>query len=211
MDDRPIEPLAFTGETLGPLFAYDPAAEEVAALLGAFAGIDADAAAVAWPFGVEDDVRAALRIMKDGLSAWPDKTALAREYRRLFVGPGRKACPPWGSVYTDRDGVIFGATALDLHDWLGEHGIARSQRDRMPDDHIGTMLELLAWIARNNPELVGEYLSKHLLTWAPHFLEKMEVAARHPFYRGLSQLTFASLDGVRTTWALEVPKLRFYR
>ena len=34
------------------------------------------------------------------------------EYRRLFVGPGHLPAPPWGSVYTDRECVIFGEATL---------------------------------------------------------------------------------------------------
>ena len=61
------------------------------------------------------------------------------------------------------------------------------------------------------PELVDDYLRDHLLTWAPHYLEVLEGATTHPFYRGLAQLTRASLEGLGAARELSVTLPRFYR
>lgn len=76
---------------------------------------------------------------------------LTWEYRRLFIGPGAKPAPPWGSVYTDRECVVFGATTLELRAWMREHGVARTADEKTPEDHIGLMLALMAWLAQNSP------------------------------------------------------------
>lgn len=136
--------------------------------------------------------------------------ALTWEYRRLFVGPGHKAAPPWGSVYTDHDRVIFGLTTLDLRRWMREHGIERLGGPKDPEDHIGLMLELMTWLARNRPADLDEYLQLHFLTWAPHFLARMENVTTHAFYRGLARLTRLSLEGVRDCRGLRVVEPRFY-
>ena len=136
---------------------------------------------------------------------------LTWEYRRLFIGPGAKPAPPWGSVYTDRECVVFGATTLELRAWMREHGVARTADEKTPEDHIGLMLALMAWLAQNQPTDLGEFLSLHFLTWAGHFLDELADAAEHPFYEGLARLTRASLDGVQKTLGLEVVVPRFYR
>ena len=68
-----------------------------------------------------------------------------QEYRRLFVGPAPKPAPPWGSVYTDRECVVFGESTLALRAWMRAQGIARLVDDKTPEDHIGLMLVLMAW------------------------------------------------------------------
>ena len=83
--------------------------------------------------------------------------------------------------------------------------------DRMPDDHIGLMLSLLATLTEERPELVEEYLSEHLLPWAPHYLGLLEVCAEHPFYKGLALLTKATLKGAQGELSLVVIEPRFYR
>ena len=137
---------------------------------------------------------------------------LAAEYRRLFVGPAKKAAAPWGSVYTDKDQVVFGASTLALRDWLRTSGVeVHREGGEEPEDHIGTMLELMAWLAENRPELLDEYLRLHLLTWAPHFLTLMQGATTSDFFAGLAELTRESLLGIQDALELEVVEPRFYR
>ena len=93
---------------------------------------------------------------------------------------------------------------------LMHEGLAEGQSDE-PEDHIGTMLVLLAWLAEERPELVDEFLRDHLLTWSSHFLEQLEEAAEQPFYEGLANLTRKSLEGLQEECELEVIYPRFYR
>ncbi|WP_165050415.1 MULTISPECIES: Tat proofreading chaperone DmsD [unclassified Adlercreutzia] len=210
--DHVLEQVAFVGETLGPLFLNDPGrgGEATRAALASFAALDARAAAAEWPFVDEEEARASLELMRAGAAAGVDD-ALVWEYRRLFVGPAKKAAPPWGSVYTDRECVVFGASTLELRAWMRAHGIERLGDKAEPEDHIGLMLLLMTWIADNRPELLDEYLREHLLTWAGHFLSLVEREAGHPFYEGLARLARASLEGVRVSRGLEVIYPRFYR
>lgn len=210
-DAGALEALVFIGETLGPFFLQDPKTGNANASFEAMASLDADAAAAEWPFMNEDEARLALRAMVEGLSKGVQDDDLMWEYRRLFIGPGPKPTPPWGSVYTDRECVVFGASTLALRAWMRAHGIERTTDDKTPEDHIGLMLELMAWIARNQPQDLDEFLRLHLLTWSSHFLEQLAEAANHPFYEGLARLTHASLEGVRCERGLEIDYPRFYR
>lgn len=202
--------VALVGEVLAPFFLEDPKLGTAGASFQAMASLDVDAAASEWPFVDAPNASECLVMMRDGLSAGVDD-GLIWEYRRLFAGPGHKAAPPWGSVYTDRESVMFGTSTLDLRQWMREQGIERLGDANDPEDHIGLMLELMVWIARNRPECLDDYLRLHLLTWAPHFLELVERETSHLFYRGLARLTRSSLEGIRDARDLHVEIPRFYR
>ncbi|MGI6591150.1 MAG: molecular chaperone TorD family protein [Eggerthellaceae bacterium] len=207
-------PIAFVGTVLGPFYTHDPKrdADTIGPSFQAIADLDVEQAAKDWPFVKAPVAQEALGEMQEGLDDEHSGAPLAKEYRRLFIGPEHKPVPPWGSVYTDSDQVMFGKTALDLHDWLRRNGIAVKKGDAdLPDDHIGTMLEIMAWIAQNKPELLEEYLCDHFLTWAPHYLEEFEQEAKHPFYHGLALLTLESLQGIQRMFGLTVITPRFYR
>jgi TorA maturation chaperone TorD len=201
---------AFIGRALGPFFLEDPKSGNAGSLYEALAALDPEEAAVEWPFVADELACRFIRQMQEGLAA--DFDALLWEFRRLFsTGPVRKPAPPWGSVYTDVEPVIFGATTLELRSWMKEQGIAFKSSERVPEDHIGLMLLLMAWIAEDRPELLEEYLRLHLLTWSSHFFEQLKAATSHPFFQGLAGLTSASLEGLRVQAALVVDYPRFYR
>lgn len=204
-----LDGIVFVGQTLGPLFSEDPKSGDAAALYDALAQMDVSAAAAEWPFCADDIAREALASMQEDIVS--RRAEIVDEYRRLFVGPGHKVAPPWGSVYTDHDGVIFGDSALDLHDWLSANNVLVTVGDHMPDDHIGRMLSLMAWMAQNRPEILGTYLSEHLLTWAAHFLERVRTETALPFFAGLSTLTATTLEGIRRALDLHVEIPQFFR
>ena len=220
LDAATFEGVAFLGNTLAPFFLQDPRTGDAGAEFAAVAVLDAQAAGAEWPFVGEEEAARCLAMMVEGLApscaaeesgAFAADDDLTWEYRRLFIGPGAKPAPPWGSVYTDRECVVFGATTLELRAWMREHGVARIVDERTPEDHIGLLLALMAWLAQYQPENLEEFLRLHLLTWAGHFLDELAEAAEHPFYEGLARLTKASLDGLQDALGLEVETPRFYR
>lgn len=208
--DETLDGIEFIGNALGPLFYYDPKDDAARSSYAAFSALDPKAASQEWPYASHEDAYKALSEMVEGMKDGIDDD-LVWEYRRLFVGPAAKAAPPWGSVYTDRECVIFGESTLELRQWMRHVGIDRLVEDNEPEDHIGLMLMLLSWIATNRPDLTDEYLKSHLLTWAGHFLEIMESEAKHPFYVGLARLTSSSLEGIRDERGIEVEYPRYYR
>lgn len=205
-----LDGIAFIGNTLGPLFYYDPTDPKVQPTLEAFSSLDVSAAAAEWPFVPAAEAEDALRLMADGSAQGVDDE-LVWEYRRLFAGPGKKVVPPWGSVYTDRECVIFGEATLELRAWMRQVGIEKMNDEKEPEDHMGLMLMMLSWISANKPEVLDAFLGDHLLTWSSHFLEEVEDATTHPFYQGLSRLTRLSLEGIQGERGLKVDYPRFYR
>lgn len=206
-----LEAIAFVGEALAPFYLQDPVKGEAGAAFAAMAALDVDEAAAEWPFVNDEEARTDLGLMVTGLSDGTDADDLMWEYRRLFIGPAPKPAPPWGSVYTDRECVVFGASTLELRAWMRERGIARTTDDKTPEDHMGLMLALMAWIARNQPQDLDDFLRLHLLTWSTHFLDQLAEAATHPFYEGLARLTKATLEGIQTERDIDVVYPRFYR
>lgn len=211
MRDDLRERVMFIGNTLGPFFLEDPRKGNIQEAFNAIAALDPNEAAEEWPFVEVATVQPLLQQMREGAASGSDAEELMWEYRRLFVGPAVKPAPPWGSVYTDRECVVFGRSTLALRAWLREKGIERLGDERSPEDHIGLLLLLMAWIADNKPELLGEYLRLHVLTWSSHFLEQLVEIAQHPFYQGLAGLTKESLEGIQDELKLEVEYPRYYR
>lgn len=212
-DQDSLDAVAFVGETLAPFFLNDPSRGALDEALAAFGALDVAAASKEWPFVGGGMAGVALDLMKEGVQAREEDAgeAMKWEYRRLFVGPQALPVPPWGSVYTDRDCVCFGASTLELRAWMRQHGIARTTDEATPEDHIGLLLAMAAWIAREKPELLCEFLELHVLPWSGHLLGQMVEAAQYPFYRGLAMLADSSLRGMAGAFSLTPETPRFYR
>lgn len=210
-DDAARAGAILIGETFGPLFSEDPVQGQAGPVLAAIAELDPESALEEWPFvqNRREAAAAALSELIEG--AKRPRPELAEEYRRLFVGPATKVAPPWGSVYTDYEGVMFGHTALALTDFLVSNGISSQRERHLPDDHFGSLMSLLAWMTREKPGLVPRFAAEHLLTWSGHFLQRVAERSEHPLYRGAARLCDASLQGFQEELALNVRQPRFFR
>ncbi|MEG0070925.1 MAG: Tat proofreading chaperone DmsD [Raoultibacter sp.] len=203
--------IMFVGESLGPFYLEDPERGDITPAFAAIAALGAGEAAQDWPFVDAGVAEGNLALMQDGLAEGLGSEDLIWEYRRLFIGPAPKPAPPWGSVYTDRECVVFGESCLALRQWMREVGIQRATEEQTPEDHIGILLLLMAWIVQNKPEVLEDFLRLHVLPWSSHFLEALTDAAEQPFYEGLARLTRVSLEGLQRELALEVVYPKFYR
>ena len=133
------------------------------------------------------------------------------EYRRLFVGPSHKAAPPWGSVYTDYQEVMFGASTLELRAWMRLRGISQVQCNNMPEDHIGLLIALLDSLLPERLDCALELLQLHLLPWCGHFFGILKRETTHPLYRALARFCNAYLNNVWYITQLSVVIPHFYR
>ena len=213
-DETACEGAAFVGNTLSPLFLEDPLRGCAGPLFSALHSLDPQEAAESWPFVSNTAAVADALAAMTGSFDPNDGTSmeqLTREYRRLFVGPGKLPAPPWGSVYTDKEGVIFGEGNLQLRAWLRAHGIERSTGENVPDDHMGNLLALMATVAAQQPDALDELLALHLLPWSSHYLGQLRDAAEHPFYQGLAALAQLTLEAMGDWRALEVQQPEFFR
>lgn len=196
MKDSIRKKIAFVGNVLAPFYLNDPTNIYIQKMLDEMADLEVSEAERQWPFVEPSICHHALASMKANARK-EMRESLLWEYRRLFIGPGASPAPPWGSVYTDPDGVVFGASTLTLREWLTNNRIAFHSSSNIPEDHIGLMLELMSLIANEKPALLEEYLFDHFYTWAPCYLAKLSETTTHPFYRGLAELTKHSLMGIK--------------
>lgn len=191
---------------LGAIFYYDPASDRCAEVLRWIA----QTVEGSWPYG-GSDADAALADMRAAL-AETDPKELHREYNRLFIGPRALPAPPWGSVYTDPEGVIFGNLTLAVRQWMREHGVRMQLPDKEPEDHFGLMLLMLSWAAgRIDDAAIDALLEQHLLVWAPRFLELFIEGAGGGFYAAAGRLARATLADWRSRFCLTPPDIRLRR
>lgn len=100
---------------------------------------------------------------------------------------------------------------LALRDFLQQHQIAFQTQQDEPEDHIGLMLMLAAYLAENRPHLLIKFLREHFLTWAYHFLEQLSKIENSDFYQALALLTIKTLQQWQVDLHINVPTVRFYR
>jgi TorA maturation chaperone TorD len=121
-----------------------------------------------------------------------------REFFDLFIGIGRGEVMPYGSYYLT--GFLYERPLARLRSDLAELGIARSQDNYEPEDHIATLCEIMAGLAgaefpapRGSDERI---FKKHVEPWAARFFGDLEHAPAARFYRsvGLVGRTFIEIE-----------------
>ncbi|EOY4470009.1 Tat proofreading chaperone DmsD [Enterobacter hormaechei] len=120
--------------------------------------------------------------------------------------------PPWGSVWLDRESVLFGDSTLALRQWMRENYIAFEMQQNEPEDHFGTLLMLAAWLAANDRETErDQLLAWHLLPWSTRFLSVFVENAAHPFYTALGKLAQLTLAEWQSTLLIPIVEKTLYR
>lgn len=125
------------------------------------------------------------------------------------MGPAGAA---WGSVWLDKESVLFGDSTLALRQWMRENGIALEADGNEPEDHFGTVLLLAAWLCETEQDaLFAQLLAWHLLPWSGRFLSVFVDHAAHPFYQALGQLAQATLAQWQENLPIAVAQKPLYR
>lgn len=134
---------------LGALFYYAPESAEAAPLV---AVLTSDGWETQWPLP-----EASLAPLVTAFQTQCEETH-AQAWQRLFVGPWALPSPPWGSVWLDRESVLFGDSTLALRQWMREKGIQFEMKQNEPEDHFGSLLLMAAWLAENGRQTECEEL-----------------------------------------------------
>jgi TorA maturation chaperone TorD len=147
--------------------------------------------------------------------------AIQKDKLYLFAGVGRPLAPVWESVYFSKGRLIFQEQTLQVRNWYARFGLEFERLSSEPDDHIGVELSFLAHMATlalnalenedqaSVDELLQnqrDFLSEHLLRWAPAWSELVQKNATTDFYRGLGILTQGALMTIARQLNVEVPK-----
>ena len=191
MQSQDRDAVALSARTLGALFSFAPDSEQAAPLVVAL--LDGSWRSQ-WPYAVTDGLAA--------LFAREDDEPLPEAWQRLFIGPWALPAPPRGSVWLDKESVLFGDSTLALREWMRATGIALSEQRSEPEDHFGTLLLLAAWLCESaQDEAFNQLLAWHLLPWSGRFLSVFVAEANQPFYQALGQLAQETL----AQWQARLP------
>jgi len=148
--------------------------------------------------------------LNNGFFKKPEKElldALAVEYARLFLGPG-KHVSPHESVHHKRDdgqwGQLWGASTAEVKNTIESSGLEYKTEYTGLPDHISVELEFMqqvilreeqAWQDNDKEtallcqENEKKFVDEHLARWVPDFCNKVIQDAELPLYREMAKLT----------------------
>jgi TorA maturation chaperone TorD len=115
---------------------------------------------------------------------------LARDYFRLFIGVGRGEILPFASYYLT--GFLQSRPLATLREDLGRLGLQRADFHHDPEDHIGTLCEVMNNLARDRERfsLSDErlFFDRHLSPWAIRFFADLESVKNARFYAAVGKV-----------------------
>ncbi|KEQ14276.1 hypothetical protein GZ77_07635 [Endozoicomonas montiporae] len=174
----------------------------------------------------ENDIDKGLALIAQGLQSLNEATVkhIKADYAELFVGPAELKAAPWASVYLTEEQTLCGEPTLAVKQFYRECGVEIDTGTREPEDHLGLMFafmaERLAKMVETETDsacldtqraVLKDFLSEHVLTWAPHFLDILYDNAQTDVYRGISLLAKGSLEQLATLTEAEFRIARLYR
>lgn len=116
-----------------------------------------------------------------------DEQQLHSDFSVLFEGIGTMPVPPWGSVYLDKEQVLFGDSNVRYRLFLHNNGITLDSGQREPEDQFGLMLLACAYfLEQNQQQTANQLLGEHLMPWADTYLEQLSLKAPNTFYKALA-------------------------
>ncbi|WP_028309403.1 TorD/DmsD family molecular chaperone [Desulfitibacter alkalitolerans] len=134
---------------------------------------------------------------------------LAFDYNKLFVGPDKVLAPPWESVYTSEERVVFARPTMEVRDFYRRHNIEYQRLNQEPEDHFAVELEFMAHLIEKQEEALTKkekdlsqyyileqrkFMVEHLQQWAYLFLDQVYQKASTDYYRGLALFTRGFLE-----------------
>ncbi|ENM5751884.1 molecular chaperone TorD [Vibrio mimicus] len=149
-----------------------------------------------------DDVRSlidALNRLQDRQDA---QLELAADFCDLFLKSDRDSALPYASVYTDK-GLLNGKPAQQMRELLAAHEVKVDQNLNEPADHLAIQLDFLAHLVISTNQLEQnsevnaalqvqfDFISQHLLTWLPVFVERCTQFDTFGLYAAVARLALA--------------------
>lgn len=136
---------------------------------------------------------------KYDLSALSDLARLPLDaWKRHFGIEYNLAVPPWGSVYTDPEEVLYGESTMRLQSELGALGIEFALSEKEPVDHIGLIFMVMANIALSGQlDYLSDFQEKHLTPWVNEYVCKLRDNVDSSAILAIIDLVEVTLRGVR--------------
>lgn len=116
--------------------------------------------------------------------------AVKREYFEVFLGVGRGDVVPYASYYLT--GFLNERPLARLRQDMKQLGLERSGNHYDPEDHVGTLCEIMSGFAAGQfeaaPGAQDMFFARHLASWTGRFFADLEKADSAKFYRPLGTL-----------------------
>jgi TorA maturation chaperone TorD len=134
-----------------------------------------------------------------------DAARAREEYHALFVGLGRGELVPYASWYLT--GFLFERPLAELREDLARLGIARAEGNPEPEDHIASVLEVMAGLIEGrfgDGGLAGQkaFFERHIDPWVLRFFADLEQATSADLYRPVARLGRALLEIERVAFGM---------
>lgn len=167
----------------------------------------------AWPMSDATSAQGARLLVR---GADEELLTLARDYQRLFIGPGPVLAPPYESVHLTRDRLVFDEQTRQVRAVYRQFGKVAPALHKEPDDHLGLELDFLSHLCVRTLDALDAgdeavvdatlaaqqgFLTDHVLTFAGTFTDLVAEHARTDFYRSVGLLVTGLLAGARNTFA----------
>lgn len=133
-----------------------------------------------------------------------DAAAIEREHFNLFIGVGRGELMPYASYYLT--GFLHERPLARLRDDLAMLGIERAGDRCEPEDHAGTLCEIMAGLVgdglRASHETQKHIFDRHLEPWIGRFFADLERAESARFYARLGRVGRVFIEIEKQAFAL---------
>lgn len=178
----------------------DKARAQVYALLGRLLTAAPDKALLAQVSsftGDETELGQALRALA-ATARKLDARRLGEEYQDLFIGVARGELMPYASYYLT--GFLHGKPLAALRGDMTKLGIARNAGVAEPEDHIGSLCEMMAGLITGAFDAPADlatqrrFFNAHIAAWAPRFFTDLEAAKHAVFYMPVARLGRLFID-----------------
>lgn len=131
--------------------------------------------------------------------------SVRREYYELFIGVGRGELLPYASYYLT--GFLNERPLARLRGDMIRLGIERAEGHFDPEDHLGTLCEIMSGFAGNHfiaPDGgQQDFFERHVLPWAGRFFTDLENAKSASFYRSVGTVGRLFIDIETEAFAME--------
>lgn len=132
-------------------------------------------------------------------SAAMDPAAAQDEFDALFGGVGRPEIVVFGSFYLA--GFVNEKPLVKLRDDLAALGLARTQGESLPEDHIAAVCDVMRLLLTDTTRSASErahaqdrFFTTHIQPWYGALCDALDAAAGANFYRRVSQYARSFLD-----------------
>lgn len=131
--------------------------------------------------------------------------SVRREYLDLFIGVGRGELLPYGSYYLT--GFLNERPLARLRGDMKRLGIERSESHSDPEDHLGTLCEIMCGFASRRFVISADeehhFFARHIAPWAGHFFADLENAQSASFYRAVGAVGRLFIEIEAEAFAME--------